>query len=91
MSGHTPGPWKVGFVDDELEPVVKTSEEHAWYVATVHDFGDAGKTSQANARLIAAAPELLEEAEKQVEALRVAHITPSPGLVAAIMKARGGR
>ena len=52
MSGHTPGPWKIDATDDS----VRDSNEHQ-----ICDFNwtdDVGR-SQANARLIASAPELL--------------------------------
>ena len=88
MSGHTPGPW---FNDDNLWACITTTPGgRGEHLATCTSIVPP-EEQRANARLMAAAPELLEEAEKQVEALRVAHITPSPGLVAAIMKARGGR
>lgn len=51
---HTPGPWKVGGDDDDI--VVMTGP---FFVATIHENCNHGCTD-ANARLIAAAPDLLE-------------------------------
>lgn len=102
MSGaHTPGPWAINGVvapddiaDLKLEPAVTAGE---FYVATAHDFGDSGATSAANARLIAAAPDLLAACEALDGALR--EQAPSPNAIrdpaiaamrAAIAKASNG-
>ena len=55
MSTHTPGPW---FTTDNKRAPLFISEAHGEDIATVHDRGTAG-TDVANARLIAAAPDLL--------------------------------
>jgi hypothetical protein len=58
MSEHTPAPWHVRtnpIRDDEPRDVVNTSQ----LIAEVREFYSAGER-EANARLIAAAPELLE-------------------------------
>ena len=56
MKAHTPGPWEVGYSNNQA-PVV-TAGEHD--IATVDTSrGD----SEANARLIAAAPDLLKAAQ----------------------------
>lgn len=59
---HTPGPWKF---DPEDDSIVGSNEELS--IATIDNFDAGGKNgfhfgpiSSANARLIAAAPELLE-------------------------------
>jgi len=54
---HTPGPWHADVDDLDPSGFIITSQQRP-YVATVH----AGKhnTCEANARLIAAVPELLE-------------------------------
>ena len=59
MSKHTPGPWEVAYQDKNGQSVVKG--EHI-EVATCwhHCVGSIEKEMHANARLIAAAPELLE-------------------------------
>ena len=60
MSGHTPGPWemtKAGF-DRHLIRHALTGKDHVpGYIAEVNNIGSS---FNANARLIAAAPELLE-------------------------------
>lgn len=59
---HTPGPWRIrkfnGCAPDSLYDVEtdKANEYHGEIVVSVHK---VGAHSQANARLIAAAPELL--------------------------------
>lgn len=64
---HTPGPWEVGpmngkpsviYADDYDAPVIAQMAE--W-------IPDAAKQQEANARLIAAAPELLEALQMAVE------------------------
>lgn len=91
---HTPGPWK---------PV----ESHTgdWYIAQANDDGaigevyaDAGgsEDAEANARLIAAAPELLEAAKEIVrtglgdEAMHGDQREAVALIIAAIAKATGG-
>ncbi len=58
MSKHTPGPWRVGLADD----TVVTTQDGDEIVLVQGDYGDptAWPVMEANARLIAAAPELLE-------------------------------
>jgi hypothetical protein len=56
MSEHTPGPWKI--VPTAAGLVIETVGQR---VALVH--GSPGPLSTANARLISAAPELLDIAE----------------------------
>lgn len=68
MRKHTPGPWRVGerFTDDEGHPeiaVVATVNGLDVYPATVVlQFPRAEGMQEANAHLIAAAPELLDAA-----------------------------
>lgn len=64
MSGHTPGPWKLN--DFEAHPVVWKGEEnvrnHALIARVSNWSGEGGEwrdQAAANARLIAAAPDLL--------------------------------
>lgn len=62
---HTPGPWKTrrGFDKDEIEVFDSVKVKRPFRrcaIATIHDNVD-GK--RANARLISAAPELLEACE----------------------------
>ncbi len=61
MSKHTPGPWNIdgGTNSNEDLFIWKTGEYYSGHaIATVH--GEIQEGSQANARLIAAAPDLLE-------------------------------
>lgn len=57
---HTPGPWEINreWMDGEWRQVVSGWDEK-WLRLSV-----AGNIGEANARLIAAAPELLEALEK---------------------------
>lgn len=56
---HTRGPWSVSNVDSDPDYVLICADDKqangAWEIATPH-----GPDAKANARLIAAAPELLE-------------------------------
>lgn len=67
MSGHTPGPWRV---DPSSNCDVQTANGE-WEIASTHEnllIGgkvDAVK-AQANARLIAAAPDMADEIRKQI-------------------------
>lgn len=99
MSAHTPGPWVVE--SDTRKPThsIQTSRTAALkkkagfalplaWVSRHHD------ESAANARLIAAAPDLLKALERVAEHLSVIY-GQNDGLVltcfAAIAKARGGK
>lgn len=58
---HTPGPWSVAPGKNDMEPVIIQGDPgDPWFIATLHDME---KQTQANARLIAAAPDLLEALE----------------------------
>jgi hypothetical protein len=57
---HTPGPWKQGSSDEDA-CVVYSSDDHIIAGCEGIDFDEG--TENANARLIAAAPELLEALE----------------------------
>ena len=58
MSKHTPGPWKVSSSGNDIE--------NAYGAGVCALYAD--ESSEANARLIAAAPELLEALERLVAA-----------------------
>ncbi len=65
MSDHTPGPWSVGRLDlNEQRKIFGSSHElvatAAWELDSQHP------TMEANARLIAAAPDLLDAARAVV-------------------------
>ena len=62
-TAHTPGPWEVAYLDHNGQRVVRA--EHievctCWH----HSVGSIEKEMEVNARLIAAAPELLEALKK---------------------------
>ena len=71
MSTFTPGPWFVRSEDDGREPRVFITRAFGdgpprFYIAFIPDAGQGVKESYANARLIAAAPELLKELQTAV-------------------------
>ena len=84
MSGHTPGPWK--FVADEFNShggrnQLGSIQSRKWFIAVIE--GDAGEDANecmANARLIAAAPDLREVCDEVIKA---------PKEAAAIMEREG--
>ena len=57
---HTPGPWNFQPCDEYVDCFDVLCEED-YYVATTHDGVRGDKNADANARLIAAAPDLLDE------------------------------
>lgn len=72
---HTPGPWKIiAFVPDERYEIATEKSTSSFYrsVATVtFGYSEPAETEQhANARLIAAAPELLEACTTMAEWFR---------------------
>jgi hypothetical protein len=108
MAGHTPGPWSVAPYPEGaelLEVVADYSElpggrKSAHWIAELDAGGidDDRETNAANARLIAAAPELYKELRHLVGLLEVAELEGElnvPGLAtlngarAAIAKAEG--
>lgn len=65
MSGHTPGPWEVDESGDVRQVRPRTDAERAagqcaGYRVAILASGPADPSDGANARLIAAAPEMLE-------------------------------
>jgi hypothetical protein len=96
MSQHTPGPWAVGPVHQR--EAIRVIDPHgstlAWCGAPQRVSNEGSHTidgeQRANARLIAAAPDLLDLAEQM---LAVASVEMSSDLIAAadavIRKARG--
>lgn len=71
MSNHTPGPWKIE--DEEASggwPIIASDGADGYiYVAQCEWIGDGDEQSKANARLIAAAPALLEACKEILRAL----------------------
>ena len=59
---HTPGPWELGYSD--LGSQIISSADG--YVAVVHYWSRPEQEMKANARLIAASPDLLEACEEFV-------------------------
>lgn len=66
VNQHTPGPW---YVHGSIISPTPTGKRFA--IAEV--FRDSIETANANARLIAAAPDLLEACKQAVNALELAH------------------
>lgn len=56
---HTPGPWKNVSFDEAYKASIQAPNSRC-NIGTLGGFGTNQETTQANARLIAAAPELLE-------------------------------
>lgn len=82
MSAHTPGPWTI---DDTLVVHEGLDMEIAniGFVDCIdasHGEWDFGEISQANARLIAAAPDLVAFAEFVLRGLERGHIKSKPAL-----------
>tara|TARA_R110002126_G_scaffold9717_3_gene43421 strand:- start:1070 stop:1357 length:288 start_codon:yes stop_codon:yes gene_type:complete len=72
MSAHTPGPWHIVKIDESEWQI--TSDARDWCVLALTPIlgGPAclSKEDEANAHLIAAAPDLLNEGKKLIEALK---------------------
>lgn len=91
MSKHTPGPWEIGEQDSngrvsikDATPIIQTGG--CWDIAAVWNDVRADE-AKPNARLIAAAPELLAALSSMVKAVNVK--SPDPLIVfASIEKAR---
>lgn len=68
MSGFTPGPWEVGPVDDTVVTHLGADGVRYEIAAIDGDYNqpDEWPVMEANARLIAAAPDLLEALQKVV-------------------------
>jgi hypothetical protein len=68
MSKHTPGPWEVGYHDKHGQRTVLSQHIEictCWH----HSVGAIEKEMEANARLIAAAPDLLAALKKATHEL----------------------
>ena len=65
---HTPGPWEVIEMEGSKDLYIESRHKKGWnefVFAEMISYGDAGKEEQeANAQLIASAPELLEACKK---------------------------
>ena len=100
QAAHTPGPWEVYEQEDGSDSIrtIKNEINQPRYVV-IPDQGICGKDvgqAEANARLIAAAPDLLEAVKRLIKDLEPAYMPGSiPGSIeagcAAIAKAEGGK
>ena len=80
MSNHTPGPWEPTNSDDLDDPpgnVVCTLGD-GWYVSSEHE--PTRDSNEADARLIAAAPDLLDELQYRYDKNRCGCGHPACGL-----------
>lgn len=85
-SKHTPGPWKVLDNNPEVLPIVCKGFDTIAHIRDAGVWADYFEV-EANAHLVAAAPDLLEACTLALEF--VTHEGLSARLVAAIDKARG--
>lgn len=94
---HTPGPWAYAYDGSSTWSIGEADDPQDKLVASIGDRDDARAT--ANARLIAAAPDLLKALEFCAQAIRTAGLDTVKGGIcaqafaearAAIAKARGG-
>lgn len=91
MSKHNSGPWSIGAVDPDTGEIEVTSEGRP-YICMVLPGALPDRTC-ANARLIAAAPELLEASRMLIDSIEGGSITPEEAISAAraaIATATGG-
>jgi hypothetical protein len=92
MTEHTPGPWRIGrgtsIVADAPAPGIGGSDEVEYYGGHLI----CESVNEPNARLIAAAPDLLLACQAAYDAMMqydFGTLTLAPQLKAAIAKARG--
>lgn len=95
IAAHTPGPWSASYNgNDDTRIFAESVADSPRCVAKVNAPLNRGLESVANARLIAAAPELLAEVKKAVEALEWAEsllqdrLLPDNLLTATLTQAR---
>lgn len=97
---HTPGPWTIGrgYSSTNATPIRVNGGNLAWVCGLDSEWQFTKEQTAANARLIAAAPDLLDACEESVEAARLAGIHQDPDgadlpwyvrACAAIAKAQG--
>ena len=89
---HTPGPWKIvsgnvnrKFREASIRPVISPFKGWVLPIASVRYVNES--FGQANAHLIAAAPDLLEALQYAIK--QVPEFATVPGIAAAIAKATG--
>lgn len=94
MSAHTPGPWTVKLTGMRGSFHIPEAQKHEAKAADVDDV-DGYTVSSANARLIAAAPELLEALryvmEDEINGIPRASSSCRRVVAAAIAKATGSQ
>jgi len=90
MTAHTPGKWVAMYLSGSAEGVIRTDDEHSQPVACVDRVTpESSAQEEANARLLAAAPELLATLKDAVAHLRSIPLDPgddeddAPALTAA--------
>ena len=91
MSKFTPGPWSVGVANDTFESDVGIHADD-WIIADMcNDIREEyGIDQEANANLIAAAPELYEALENALEVMEDGHQSNAKVMAReALAKARG--
>ena len=86
MSKHTPGPWLPGHPDQDDDRHVVCSLSEGWSVVALQE-DPAKYEPDADARLIAAAPELLEALDKCHDVFPLGEEYDLAGLI--IAKAKG--
>jgi len=67
---HTPGPWIVARIIPQDGDFIRQVKAEDGPVCFVHDLSDCQQEAKANARLIAAAPDLLAACKRISKALR---------------------
>lgn len=78
MAEHTPGPWTIEEYGDDDAPALvihKDTETRVCFMATPGSYGDPAKI-EADARLIAAAPDLLALAKAMMQAIETCEDQP---------------
>lgn len=87
MSKHTPGPWQINAISNEREKISIIDADMCFVAEVWKTYVNGESRQQANASLIAAAPELLEVCKYLVHMIGEENV---PGnCIAAINKAEG--
>ena len=88
MAKHTPGPWETDKMEGDFFPRVILPPREDWCKSsiTINEGRGDMEECQANARLIAAAPDLLEALRELAGCLNV--LNPNRRLVKALREAR---
>ncbi len=68
MTQHTEGPWKEMRFDESQRCIIPDREDNRQPLIAIVSIGEARSDGEANARLIAAAPELLEKGNRVIAA-----------------------